>query len=296
MLRRLALPSGLLLAAALVGAHGPAGCHGDDGCGACEAPKATGTLADSELKETSGIATSATHDGVFYAHNDAGDTSRFFAFSRDGADLGIYKVKGADNVDWEDMAQGPCDAGSCVYLGDIGDNTGVRIAYTLYRVPEPTTIGPGEQSLPGDRIVFTYPNGANDAETLLVHPTSGVVTIITKTSGAATIFELVPPLTTGLTAMAREAGEVEPPDGGKFTGGAIHPDGTAIVLRTTKGLLRYPMTPDQSAADALAGAPCSLPAVAETNGEAVTWLQGGAGIMTIGEGAGAQIHVAACDG
>ncbi len=296
MLRRLPLHHGLFLAAALAGAHGPAGCNGDDGCGSCEAPTAAGALANPDLKETSGIATSATHDGVFYAHNDAGDSARFFGFSRDGADLGTYKVKGADNVDWEDMAQGPCDAGSCVYLGDIGDNTGVRIAYTLYRVPEPTTVGPGEQSLPGDRIVFTYPNGANDAETLLVHPTTGVVTIITKSSGAATIFELVPPLTIDKTHMAREAGEVEPPGGGKFTGGAIHPDGTAVVLRTTKGLLYYAMSPDQSAVAALAGAPCTLPAVAETNGEAVTWLQGGAGIMTIGEGAGAQIHVATCDG
>lgn len=296
MLRRLALHPGLLLAAALAGAHGPAGCGADGDCGACRAPEASGALADPDLKETSGLATSAVHDGVFYAHNDAGDSSRFFALSRDGADLGSFKVMGAQNVDWEDMSEGPCDAGRCVYLGDIGDNNQDRLAYTLYRVAEPTTVGPGEQSLPGDRIVFTYPDGSHDAETLLVHPVTGVVTLVTKSGGAAQIFELAPPLTTDKTHMARAAGEVEPPDGGKFTGGAIHPDGTAIVLRTTKGLVRYPMTPDQSAAEALAGAPCTLPAAAETNGEAVTWLPSGAGIVTIGEGANAQLHVSACDG
>lgn len=279
----------LLLAGALAGAHG---CGGDDAdaCAACGAPSEAGVLAENSLKETSGLATSATHGGVFYAHNDAGDSSRFFAFGQGGADLGTYKIDSAQNVDWEDMSQGPCDAGSCLFIGDIGDNDLVRLAYTLYRLPEPTTIGPGEQTVTADRIVFTYPDGAHDAETLLVHPTTGVVTILTKTGGAAQIFELTPPLTTDRTFVAALVGEVEPTDGGKFSGGAIRPDGGAIVMRTTRGLLRYPMTPDQTAAKALAGAPCALQAPDETNGEAVAWLPAGDGIMTIGEGASATIH------
>lgn len=295
MLRRLAPHPGLFLAAALAGASGPAGC-GDAACRSCGGPSVAGALKNPDLTETSGLATSAAHDGVFYAHNDRGDASRFFAFSRDGADLGTYNVKDAQNEDWEDMSQGPCDAGSCIYIGDIGDNTGERIYYTVYRIPEPATIGPGEHTVAADRIAFTYPDMVNDSETLLVHPLTGVVTIVTKTDGPAKIFELAPPLTTDRTHMAVRAGEVEAPGGGKFTGGAIDPDGTAIVLRTTQGLVRYSMTPDQSAAEALAGTPCPLRSALETDGESVTWLPSGAGFMTIGEGAGAEIHVSSCDG
>lgn len=284
----------LLLAAAL--ALGPTGCGGeqDATCGACQAPAVAGAVAENSLKETSGLATSVAHDGVFYGHNDAGDSSRFFAFARDGADLGTYKLADAQNVDWEDMSQGPCDTGSCIFLGDIGDNVGDRLAYTLYRIPEPTTIGPGEQSLTADRIVFTYPDGPHDAETLLVHPVTGVVTIVTKEGGAAKIFELAPPLTTDRTFVAVDAGRVEPSDGGKFTGGAIRPDGGAIVMRTTRGLFHYAMDPDQSAAEALAGAPCALTTPDEVNGEAVTWLPAGDGILTIGDGENPAIHTLAC--
>ncbi|MGZ4000098.1 MAG: hypothetical protein ACXVIY_05695, partial [Mucilaginibacter sp.] len=44
----------------------------------------TGHLQSKEMDEISGIAASGIHDGVYYVHNDSGDTSRFFAITPDG--------------------------------------------------------------------------------------------------------------------------------------------------------------------------------------------------------------------
>jgi len=275
---------------------GVGSCGGEGACAACGRPESQGTLANPELVEASGVAASRVHGDVFYAHNDSGDSSRFFAFSREGADLGVYKVMGAQNVDWEDMAVGPCDAGSCIYIADTGDNTGERLAVTLYRIAEPATVAAGEQSLPSERIVFTYPDGAQDAETLLVHPSTGAVTIVTKVDGGpARVYELPLPLTTGKTFMAVKKGSIEAPDGNKFTGGAVHPDATGVLLRTHESLFLYSMGAGQSVADALAQEPCELSVADEMLGEAVTWLASGSGFVTIGEGEGARVNVSACE-
>jgi len=288
----------LLGAALLVGAATtPTACTGDGECASCGAPATVGALQSPDLTETSGVAASARHDGVFYAHNDSGDSSRFFAFSREGDDLATFKVQNAQNVDWEDIAVGPCDAGSCVYIADIGDNELARLAVTLYRVAEPDAIVAGETTLPSERIVVTYPEGAQDAEVLLVHPDTGVVTVVTKVAdGPAAIYELPLPLTTGMTLMAAKKGELMPPAGdARFTAGSIAPDASAILMRTHDRLFLYPMEPGQSAAEALAGAACSLRVADEMLGEAVTWLADGSGFMTAGEGEGAAIHVTTCD-
>ena len=271
-------------------------CGGADTCPDCGEPASQGALANAKLDETSGIAASSRLPDVFYAHNDSGDSSRFFAVSRTGADLGVFKVMGAQNVDWEDMDRGPCPAGSCLYIADTGDNERARLAYTLYRMVEPTAIAPGEQSIAADRLVFTYPDGSHDAEVLLVHPVTGEVTIVTKVEdGPAPIFALPPTLTTGKTLMATRVGEVQPPKGdNRFTGGSIHPEATAILMRTHSSLFAYPMQPEQSVAEALAGDPCKLHVADEQLGEAVTWLPDGAGFVTVGEGAGATISVSSC--
>lgn len=278
------------LAATLIAA-----CGAGEACPSCGGPMRQGALANPELLETSGIASSRMAD-VLFAHNDSGDRSRFFAVSLTGADLGVFEVTGAQNVDWEDMDRGPCPAGSCLYIGDIGDNDGSRLAYTVYRMTEPTAVMAGEQDIAAERLEFTYPDGAHDAEVLLVHPVTGEVTIVTKVEdGPAQVFVLPGELTTGKTLMATRVGEVRPPGGdSRFTGGSIHPDGAAILMRTRKSLFYYPMQPEQRAAEALAGEPCELPVADEMLGEAVTWLPGGAEFVTVGEGASAAISLSSC--
>jgi hypothetical protein len=279
----------------LIGAHAT-GCAVDT-CPSCDPPEREGQVENPELIELSGIAASFRHEDVIYAHNDSGDTARFFALSSTGTHLAIFDLEdGADNDDWEDIARAPCASGECLYIADIGDNDLDRTSYTIYLIDEPTTIATG--TLPYNRMRFTYPEDHVNAEVLLVHPVTGEVTLVSKVEdGPASVYELGT-LSADSDKKAEKVGEIDPPDGrAKFTGGSIHPDGTGILLRTNTRLFHYPMQPEQTAAEALAGEPCQLELAEETQGEAVTWLRGGAGIMTIGElPVDAPINVARCGG
>lgn len=264
-------------------------------CPSCDAPENRGMVENPDLLEISGIAASSRFDDVIYAHNDSSDFSRFFALSTSGASLATYLVQDAANDDWEDVARARCASGDCLYMADIGDNDLSRTSYSIYIIGEPESVEPGEYTLPSERVSFEYPDGAHDAEVLLVHPLTGLVTVVTKNEdGPASIYELdglVPDAM--LTAVAR--GEFEPPKGSsKFTGGAIHPDATGILLRTKTRLFYYAMDPEQTAAEALHGEACQLELADEAQGEAVTWLRSGDGVITIGEGTNAAVNVSVC--
>src|SRR5579863_5482819 len=71
----------------------------------------TGRLQNKEMDEISGIAASAMHNGIYYVHNDSGDTSRFFAISPDGKIRSVIYYKGDPKItlgvhDCEDIAVG----------------------------------------------------------------------------------------------------------------------------------------------------------------------------------------------
>lgn len=276
------------------GGSGGAGGSAFDACKQCGPPSKKGVVESSELQEASGLAASFVHPGVYYVHNDSGDTPRFFAIDEAGHDLGTYEVGGAFAVDWEDAAAGPCSVGRCVFFGDIGDNTEQRSSYTVYRVVEPQALEAGKHEVPGEALPFTYPDGSHNAETLLVHPMTGEVVIVTKvSSGPSAVYRFPMPLTPGVPVVLEKLGSVEPqgliP---RFTGGSIHPKGTGILLRTYTGLYHYAL--NGSLAAALAAKPCNVPVALEPQGEAVEWNAAGDGYVTLGEGAQASVNVVRC--
>ena len=125
-----------------------------------------------KLLELSGLAASRTHPGILYAHNDSGDTARFFAINDKAAD---HRGDGFDGGDCGRLGRhrrGAMSPGSCVYLGDIGDNGLTRTEYTIYRVVEPDVLATDGSASPViyERFPFVYPDGKHNAETLLVHP------------------------------------------------------------------------------------------------------------------------------
>jgi hypothetical protein len=264
-----------------------------DPCKRCGAPAAVGTLASQDLVEVSGLAASAVHPDVYYVHNDSGDGARLFAIDSTGKERARFDVDGAFAVDWEDAATGPCPEGRCVYLADIGDNLAERSSYTVYRATEPKTLD-GAQSLKAEPLHFTYPDGSRDAETLLVHPTTGELFIVSKVVvGASSLYRFPMPLTPGATVVLEKLGEVPSPSGiTRFTAGSIHPQGKGILLRAYTMLYYYPLV--GSVAEALAAEPCEVPVAVEKQGEAVDWTASGDGYVTISEGASAPVNRVGC--
>jgi hypothetical protein len=88
-------------------------------------------------RETSGLARSARSDSVLWTHNDSGGEASLAALDLAGRTLGVVGIPGARNRDWEALSAGPCAEGSCLFIGDIGDNLNARDPVTIYRITEP---------------------------------------------------------------------------------------------------------------------------------------------------------------
>jgi hypothetical protein len=267
-------------------------------CLSCQAASEVGALASSEMDEISGVVASSKRDDVYFVHNDSGDRARFFAIDGHGARLATFVFSKTDVVDCEDIARGPCPGGSCLFIGDIGDNGRSRGEIVVYRVREPDVIA--DATIPSDPLPFGYPDGPHNAETLFVHPKTGVLTIVTKErSGPSSIFEAPLPFTPGVKATLKKAGSLQAPIGNPlFTAGSVHPDATGVLLRTLLRTYTHafyaPMRPEQTVADALRVPLCSLPILHEEQGEAIAWQRDGKGFVTISEGVGAKVNATRC--
>ena len=73
------------------------------------------------LSEASGLALSRRVPGRLWTHNDSGEPV-VVALDARGSVTGRIRLMGAAVEDWEAIAVGPCGTGSCLHVGDIGDN------------------------------------------------------------------------------------------------------------------------------------------------------------------------------
>ena len=179
--------------------------------------------------------------GAYWTHNDDGPF--IYAFNTRGESLGVFRVTAARAYDWEDIGIGPGpESGKpYLYIGDIGDNNATRSEIIIYRVPEPT-LEPASAKLtkarpgvtePAEAIRLRYPDGKHDAETLLVHPSTGNIYIVTKVALVdPVVYEATAPFTPGKVITMRRIGEIRVPSlfGGVLTGGSISPDGRRIAF------------------------------------------------------------------
>jgi hypothetical protein len=193
-----------------------------------------------DLPEASGIAVSRQVSDRLWAHNDSGEAMLFALDSR-GAVRSRVRVTGATVTDWEAIAVGPCQGGSCLFVGDIGDNGAKRSSVTVYRIPEPaaneTSVGVAEA------IEMTYPDGAHDAEALLVTP-DGTIVIVTKgETGPVNVYRVPANARPGAVVALERIGAAmhgELPRDQRITDAAASPDGQLIALRSRSNLVFYP--------------------------------------------------------
>lgn len=248
------------------------------------------TLSDPAISESSGIAASRRREGVFYTHNDSGDSARFFKFDDKGRVLGSIAVSNArPAIDWEDMAAATVAGKPYLYFGDIGDNAAKRQNIVVYRVPEPAG---APKSVVADRMyTLTYSDGPHNAEALMVAPKTGDLWIATKTSdGPALVFRLKNPGRSGayrLTLMGHLSIPGVIPQTRLITGGDLSPDGLHLVLRTYVGALEY----DLASPDWMKRKPRSIMIQLEHQGEGIAYSRSGDALFTSSEGAPCQISM-----
>jgi hypothetical protein len=264
-------------------------------CPVTREPAISGQLDAVEIDEASGIVSSSLNPDVFWVHNDSGDSARAFAVSATGNLLATLRFDGAAPVDIEDIAIEDVGPGeSFLYLGDIGDNGSVRSELTIHRVAEPKLAPPSakaeEVTRASEKMTVRYHDGPHDAEALLFDPVTKELLLATKKLFGGSVIYRVGPFHPGATVTTERVGLAA---ADFVTGGDISRDGRLIALRNygTSAFV-WTRAPGESLQTAIGRAPCRVPVVTETQGEAFGFLAGGMGYVTISEGASAELHVA----
>lgn len=180
---------------------------------------------DPEIVESSGLVVA---DGLFLTTNDSGDSGRVFVVDPEtGRTVGV--TRWSDHpVDVESLA--PAGNGE-VWVGDTGDNTAARDFISLTRVP----VGRSDLSIEPESYRLVYPDGPQDAETLLRDPGSGRLYVVSKNVFGGTIYRAPRSLSAERANRLVALGGVAP----IATDGAFFPDGKHFVLRDYSRAIIY---------------------------------------------------------
>ncbi len=255
-----------------------------------------------EVPESSGVAPGVGRPGeapgsrLLWTHNDSGWPAELFGVDPAG-DLTVQiRVAGAENVDWEDLAVGPCPAenpwgaegSSCLLIADTGDNREVRDHLVLYRVPEPAP--DDTATAPADAFPLLLPHGPRDIEALLLLPDDRVLLVTKGRTDPVEVYRSPAPLGAARAAAADgrirmervqtlTSGPVWLPD--MVTGAASTPDGRLGVVRTYQTLQFYRIEMDApEPLIPVEGGLVNLRPAREAQGEAVAFLPGNRLVLT----------------
>ena len=198
-------------------------------------PVRAGKLEHPALRESSGIVASRKHPGVFWTMNDSGNPRRLFAVDATGKSLRTVKLKGAANVDWEDIA---ADAHGKLYVADVGDNSRRRRSLTIYVLSEPDPRAADADAVAVERTTrFRYPRGHGpfDCEAMFVH--AGQAYLVTKEPLAGRLYRVRLDAPAGRLVEAESLGLL--PEASRVTGADLSPDGRQIALVANTGIFVY---------------------------------------------------------
>lgn len=248
-----------------------------------------GTPPAEVVPEISGMVVSRVQEDVVWVHNDSGDGPVVYALSLSTGGLLVEaEMQDVRAKDCEDMAIGPGPDAQLdyLYLADIGNNQRKKDRFWVYRSPEPNV--PARSEGTSSRIilenvetmVFAYPQpevATFDAETLLVDPEDGEITIVTKdhdeNDGVSYIFRTDgPPTTTELNRLV-QVGTMSFGKGirNRVSGGDVSADGRWVIVRSYLAARLYPCEPKQGVWEALLGPYTTIALALEPQGEAIAF-------------------------
>ncbi|MEN7549673.1 hypothetical protein AAG747_17250 [Rapidithrix thailandica] len=243
-----------------------------------------GTLANEEINEASGLVASRSNVGMFWTHNDSGDTSRIFLFDKEGKNLATYYLNELPARDWEDIAlgKGPEEGVHYLYIAEMGDNNAQYDTKHIYRLKEPVWDAEGEHLVNEvEDIQFVYPDGKRDAEALMADPLTGDLWIVSKREEKNRIYRLPSPHSLDTVIVAEYYGEIPVHNS---NGGDISANGTEILLKNYDKIFYWPRAENQTVAEALLSqVPQELYYEVEPQGEAIAWDPSGNGFYTLSE-------------
>ncbi|MFD9211260.1 hypothetical protein ACFVZM_33880 [Streptomyces sioyaensis] len=236
------------------------------------------TIGDPRITESSGLAASRAHPGIYWTHNDSDDGPYLYAVDgRSGRTVARITLRGIGSPrDVEAISVGP---DGNLYVGDIGDNLGGSWDHVwIYRLPEPKTLR--DATVTATQFTVKYADGPRDAEALMVHPKTGRVYIASKKQdGGGALYEGPRRLTAGATNTFRRVAPIDL----WVTDGAFSPDGSRLALRSYFGARMYRWQDGRPKDLGSVGVPV------QQQGESVTFTPDGRTLMYGSEGADSEV-------
>ncbi|MEV0593052.1 hypothetical protein [Nonomuraea cavernae] len=235
------------------------------------------TFRDSRITESSGLAVSPTHDGVYYTHNDSSAAPVFYAVGADGRTKATFHLRGAEARDWEAMAatKDAATGRGVLWFADIGDNLdGAWSDISVYKVTEPRSLR--DATLPAVRYRFRYEDGARNAEGLMVHPKTGRLYVVSK-EFAGSVYAAPKRLRTDRTNILRRVAAAPL----MATDAAYAPDGSSYVVRTYFSATLYKPSGESIAK-------VSMPELAQA--ESIAYTADGRSLLAGSEGKSSPVY------
>ncbi|GHG17337.1 hypothetical protein GCM10018777_34300 [Streptomyces albogriseolus] len=191
------------------------------------------TINDPRVTESSGLAASRQHPGVYWTHNDSDDGPHLYAVDGSTGDtVARLTLTGIGTPrDVEAISVGPGDR---LFVADVGDNLGGTWPYVwIYELPEPERLQ--DATVQATQYVVKYADGPRDAEAMVVHPKTGRVYLIDKHEDGGHLYEGPEKLSPSGDNVFRPVAPVEL----WTTDAALSPDGQHLAVRGYFGGIHY---------------------------------------------------------
>lgn len=252
--------------------------------------QAKGTIDNNDIDEASGIAICAQNSTFVWTHNDSGDENRIFLINTKAEHQITFRLLGATNRNWEDIAVGPGpEVGiSYIYVADIGDNAARYSTKKIYRIPEPDLsayalpIKDETIAIEGvETIEFELPEGRKmDCESLLLDPLTKDLFVITKREEPVRVYRLPFPQSTN-SLITAELYATLPMTWA--VGGDISADGMHMMVKTRTNVYYWRRSAAENIGETLLNKPDRLKYIEEPQGEALAILADGSAYYTLSE-------------
>lgn len=272
--------------------------------GVLSAARPLGAFDTPAISESSALGLD-TGDGTvrYWTLNDSGHEPELFVVDSAGRLLSRVKVDGPKNRDWEALAVGPCPSGTCVYVGDVGDNAAQRKHVDVWRVPIPSPLPSRATVKPSGHVRIDWPGGARDVEAMWLGADT-TLWFATKRPMRRPDGTIRPSLVHRLDVAAWRQGTAEPPvvDSLPIVPAALPwqvVDASWGLVQGTPRLAIVTYATVQVFATDSTGRPgarlavCALTPLGPRQGEGVAWRPSGA-LLFSAEGKGAPLWEGRC--
>nr|MBC7612144.1 hypothetical protein [Pseudopedobacter sp.] len=247
-------------------------------------------LLESEISECSGLVVSSKNDDLMWVHNDSGDEGRVFLIDNKTKIIAKYLFK-KEVIDCEDIALYTPQSGRAqIFVGDIGDNNAQRNYISIYKFDEPSLSVKSSTELSVKNVTelkFKYPDGARDAECLMIDEKDQEIYIVSKREDSVAVYSA--PLNSQpnkIITLKKRIKLFFPGEKGSkgITAGDISRDGKEVIIKSYINVFYWDRQPNETIPQCLKRAFIGLPYNPEKQGEAIGFLKDGRSYYTISEG------------